>query len=415
MNQSDFTNYFGKFSFRDHPIITDDPSGNLGIIVVIPCYAETNIAASILSLNNATEPEIGVEVIVVVNQSESVSTETDELNQKTISELKGLKSKLWFKLHIIEELALPQKHAGVGLARKIGMDEALFRFSGAVRNGIIACFDADSTVAPNYFVALADALKKPVYGCNIFFEHNVEANSPAVNKAITDYELFLRYYNLALNYADLPYAHFTVGSSMAVSCEGYIKVGGMNKRKAGEDFYFLQKIIQAGKFLELTSTTVMPSARVSDRVPFGTGKAIADRLKFDVSADYETYSFPVFSLLKTFSDKLRRYDLNDWPPEIEAFLPDNFRESLTKVRKNNLREEKYQQGVFQLFSAFQVMKFLHFMRDEYGYKSGLNESVRELFKALGIKVINNQMTNSELLNELRVIDRTRNFRTKYIY
>ncbi len=50
---------------------------------------------------------------------------------------------------------LPRKHAGVGLARKIGMDQAVLRFA-AVHNfrGIIVNLDADSVCNKNYFTEI---------------------------------------------------------------------------------------------------------------------------------------------------------------------------------------------------------------------------------------------------------------------
>ncbi len=48
----------------------------------------------------------------------------------------------------------------------------------------------------------------------------------------------------------------------------------MNRRTAGEDFYYLQALAQAGRIETVPGTTVRPSARGSWRVPFGTGAAI---------------------------------------------------------------------------------------------------------------------------------------------
>ena len=84
-------------------------------------------------------------------------------------------------------------------------------------------------------------------GCSIYFEHPLHGPlEPKVYEAIAAYELHLRYYVQALRYAAFPYAHHTIGSSMAVRADAYAKQGGMNKRQAGEDFYFLHKIIPLG-------------------------------------------------------------------------------------------------------------------------------------------------------------------------
>jgi hypothetical protein len=67
-----------------------------------------------------------------------------------------------------------------------------------------------------------------------------------VARAITSYELHLRYLVHAMRWAGHPFAYQTVGSSMAVRRKAYLSLGGMNTRQAGEDFYFLQKFIEVG-------------------------------------------------------------------------------------------------------------------------------------------------------------------------
>lgn len=92
------------------------------------------------------------------------------------------------------------------------------------------------------------------------------------------YELYLRYYRLALEYTGHPHAYHCIGSAFAVRTLDYVAQGGMNKRQAGEDFYFLQKLIATGRYATLQSTQVYPSPRFSGRTPFGTGQAVpADR------------------------------------------------------------------------------------------------------------------------------------------
>ena len=54
-----------------------------------------------------------------------------------------------------------------------------------------------------------------------------------------------------------------------------------------------------GNFTELNTTTVIPSPRVSDRVPFGTGKAVGEIVSAD-QRSLETYNFKIFVELKEF-------------------------------------------------------------------------------------------------------------------
>ena len=55
---------------------------------------------------------------------------------------------------------------------------------------------------------------------------------------------------------------------MAVKALPYVKAGGMNRRQAGEDFYFIQKLVPSGGYFSLNSTTVYPSPRASDQGSF---------------------------------------------------------------------------------------------------------------------------------------------------
>ena len=410
MNPTIFEAYFNKFSFRG-PLIDRAPDANLGIVVVIPCYNEPEIESAIYSLNKAEEPCCSVEVIVVVNQAESADQAVKLQNLNSLEKLDSIAAETWFELHLLPELNLPDKHAGVGLSRKIGMDEALRRYSALSKNGIVACFDADSKVEENYFIELESVFKQNVSGCNIYFEHDLNGPDVLVNEAITDYELFLRYYNLAINYADLPYGYFTVGSSMAVTCETYIRVGGMNKRKAGEDFYFLHKVIQLGNFKEVTSTTVFPSSRVSDRVPFGTGKAIKSRLESD-NEHLETYPLDGFIQLKEFGRKIRCCDLDNWPEDLKRFLPENFKNSLKKIRSTHKSQEKYNIAAFQLFNAFQALKFLHFKRGQ-GFSVKLNDAVKELSREMDLD-FHEYHSNHELLMFLRRVDRQKLHRSVHV-
>ncbi len=73
----------------------------------------------------------------------------------------------------------------------------------------------------------------------------------------------------------------------------------MNRRQAGEDFYFIQKLVPAGGYFNLNSTTVYPSPRASSRVPFGTGASMR-KLSAETSSTFLTYNILAFKELRTF-------------------------------------------------------------------------------------------------------------------
>ncbi len=394
--------YLQKYGFQS-PKITKLPNENLGIIVVIPCFNEPNTISTLNSLLRCDKPNSNFMVILVVNQSEITTKAIQERNQQTLVELNDWKRKHpAFPLEVLEELSLPKKHAGVGLARKIGMDEAVNLFHLSQTDGIIVALDSDCEVEQNYFKAIESHFSKHPNssGCSIRYAHPMDESDSAINLGIIQYELHLRYYNQALKFAGFPFAFHTVGSSMAVRSSAYQKQGGMNKRKAGEDFYFLQKIIELGGFTELNSTCVIPSPRISDRVPFGTGKAVGDFVENERQT-YLTYQWPIFKLLSVIPERINSlYEGEKQEFENEAmatFLVSiDFENKIDEIKKNTSSFAKFEKRFYSYFNAFTVLKFTHYMRDNGFPNQPVVQEATSLLEAM------NREKSGESLVELLV-------------
>ena len=371
--------------------IQNQPSLNLGLIVVIPVFDEPFLLLSLMSLKKAELPLCDVEIIVIINDSEKTSPAIKKHNFETYKQAKewALKnSQPRLKFHILYFPDLSPKQAGVGLARKIGMDEACWRFA-KVKNqqGIIFCFDADSKCERNYFKAIENHFQKNPKSpaCSIHFEHPLHGAdyAPETYDAIISYELHLRYFIEAQRFANFPFAYQTIGSSMAVKVTDYQKQGRMNRRQAGEDFYFLQKFIELGKFTECTTTTVIPSPRPSHRVPFGTGKAVNEIV--NLKTPFQTYAPKSFEDLKVFFQKvesifeLKSADLStfetEMPSSIKTYLEQiNFNSKIQEIQNNTSNKKAFSNRFFRWFNAFQLMKYLHFARDNYHPNVDLNDA-----------------------------------------
>lgn len=370
-------NYFTRFADRNELInISIDP--NCKLTVVIPCHNEPDLLGTLNSLLECKHGTSPVEVIIVVNQkSGSEGQPYDQQNRKTISDFNQWKLVLkdsHMKFHLIEALDLPKKTAGVGLARKIGMDEALRRFISIDVNGTIACLDADCRVSKNYLVSIEEEFHQSDADLGeVHYEHLFQdEKDEALKKGIINYELFLRYYVEGLKFSGFPNAIQTIGSCMLVKASTYAKHGGMNKRKAGEDFYFLHKIIPHEVFQEVKTATVYPSCRVSDRVPFGTGKAQQDWLNQE-EKEYLTYDPKIFNELKSFIDNTTKFYTEDLESVIKRLptTPKSFLECHDFVHKIELIKSncktllQFQNQFFIWFDGFLCMKFVHFVRDQY--------------------------------------------------
>ena len=375
--------YFIKKNFK--PKIAERPSENLSVCVVIPSCNERSLDKSRLALANSRNYKGAVEVIVVINHPENSLLEIIEQSQKSlqlVNDFNGKHGNNKLNFYAIKAFDLPNKHAGVGLARQIGMDEAAFRlFSIENPNGVIACFDADATCTDNYLEELERLWEQnpETTACSIRYEHPISGTEypPDIYNGIAGSELHLRYYNQASRYIGFPFSYHTIGSSMACSANTYVKFGGMNRHKAGEDFYFLQKIIPHGNFRELNATKIIPSPRSSTRVPFGTGRAMLKYLE-DLDSGIRTYNLQSFLDLIPFfrsidslwehNDKAIQVFIKNLPIPISQFLLDNDAASaIQKVRGNTANLKSFRKRFFLWFDAFLLLKYLNYT-NEYHYK-----------------------------------------------
>lgn len=391
--------YLQKFTRYPRQTL-DKPHPDTNLIIVIPCLNEPEILATLDSLWVCNRPEQPVEVLVTINHSGEAPDEIQAYNRETYQSVLAW-SKQWFddyfKVIPLWYGDIKPKISGVGTARKLGMDEAVYRYYEINRpNGIIACLDADCTVAPNYLRALISHFEDHpnTSGCAIYFEHPIEGpEKPAMYQAILDFELYLRYYKNAFAWTGFPYAFHTIGSVMAVPCDIYQKVGGMNKQKAGEDFYFLEKVIYQGHFTELNNTCVYPSPRKSLRVPFGTGQAVTDFIE-EQQSTIDVFHPQAFRDFRNFCEKVpllyRHSDkwetvFQQFPLSIQGFLANyDYRYYIAESLEHASSETIFLKRFYHWFNAFMALKYLHYARDHHYSNLPIEEAVIWLFEAIGL-------------------------------
>ncbi len=259
--------------------------------IVIPVLAETaSLPATLASLaENPSERLTETLVLVVVNQRPDSNAADKSDNRLTLKLLTdGAFSHLGLQLAWVDAASdgrqMPQKDGGVGLARKIGFDLALARLDYRRQDPLLIALDADTLVSADYLDAWHNHFQTAKAGAAVMpFCHQQPADREH-QAAIARYELFLRAHVLGLELAGSPYAFHTVGSTMACRASAYAGVGGMNRRQAGEDFYFLQQMIKTVGLMRATGTVVFPSARISARTPFGTGQSVQALLEGQAEA-----------------------------------------------------------------------------------------------------------------------------------
>ncbi len=371
-----------------------------GIIIVIPAFFEKNLHTTLKSLKEAYPNNKGALVLVVINHPEQASEEIKIANQAMY-----LQTMAWMKknsspglsFHAMYYPDMPAKHGGVGLARKKGMDTACAIFNQQGNpDGVIVALDADTIVEKNYLQSIEQHFsnnpKSPA--ANIHFEHILpKKQDSALYLHISQYELHLRYYVEAQKYCALPFAFHTVGSAFCVKAGVYSREGGMNRKKAGEDFYFLQKILRLGNFSKVKGTTIYPSARTSFRVPFGTG---ASALKFIQRKENTLYTYNLQSLIdvnsltdgiavlyKTDDSGITNY-FNMLAQPLKKYLAmQNFKDNIKEMQTNSASEKVFKNRFFTWFNGFRLMRFLNESHPEsYQFQPVATEAKRllELYK-----------------------------------
>jgi len=384
--------YLNKHAYISGGLEQNPPKDDFQIAVIIPCYNEPSIIQTLTSISQCHLPESLVEVYVIINSSETAPQKHKEQNQNSLKRINEWiknqpESRITYAVRLFDDL--PEKHSGVGLARKIGMDEAIRRFNHLNNpSGIIVSLDADCLCSKNYLTEIEKKFfsNPKLNGANIHVEHDIkhhETSDPVI-KAITVYELYLRYYVEMLRFTGFPYGFHTIGSGFAVRANAYVKQGGMNKRKGGEDFYFLQKLFALGNFCEINSTRVIPAARMSDRVPFGTGPEIKKII--NNKGTLFTYVPDAFRELKGFFSSMNEMfnhpnkPLADLSPRFIEFIENqDFKSKIGELKNHTANYNAFRKRFFQWFNAFMILKYLNFVHEKKYAKQEITRSLKQIF------------------------------------
>ena len=400
----------------------DLPVDQVSIFVIIPCFNEPDILPTLNSLASCIPPDGPVSVIVVVNDSTNSDAAAVEQNRSTLEAIANWQFQhpnSFFHLQRLYAYALPEKWAGVGWARKLGMDEAIKQIAkNHSSDGIICSLDADSTILPNYLQIVERTFREnPLSNFfTIHFEHPYydPELGPLIREGIIRYELHMRYFRQAMVWCGYPHAIHTVGSSFALKASAYVRQGGMNRRKAGEDFYFLHKLVLLGHYGNISGTTVFPASRISDRVPFGTGAAIKKWMEGGTEL-YTTYSLEAFGHLKPLFAHSSRFwtwrsaetgnFFNSLTPALRSFCENsNSLIQLLELKSNCSTEEIFEKRFFHLFNAFWILKYLNFVHEASLTRTDLKTEALRFLHNIGIE-LNDELPIERILEIFRDLDK----------
>ncbi|MDD2850793.1 MAG: glycosyltransferase family 2 protein [Desulfuromonadaceae bacterium] len=409
--------YLNKRAVGPPWVLNAIPPRRFSGAVVIPALAEAvNLPQTLESLSQ-NPPDLLERflILVVINQRSDASVADTTDNLEMLNTLP-----LWKELYKLHNLfwvdaasagkKLPYKQ-GVGLARKIGLDLALLHLDYSAGDPILVCLDADTLVQTDYLPSIISHFADTsAGGASIPYRHQLATDSLG-QAAIDRYELFLRVYVLGLKLAGSPYAFHTVGSAMACRASAYTAAGGMNRRQAGEDFYFLQQVHKTSVVEQLQGTVVYPSPRASHRVPFGTGRSVGDmcsegeqRLLF--------YQPAVFIIVEEWLAYVAQQSKADAPeilsgaagisPVLHDFLKQSdFVDVWRNLKINSKDRAKLLAAFHGWFDAFRTMRLIHELSSAAFPRIAPEKAVAPLLIRTGVTVPGTVAEQLELLRNMQ--------------
>lgn len=259
------------------------------------------------------------------------------------------------------------KEFGVGWARKVIMDEAIYR---ADSGDIIITLDGDTSFKEGYFRSVAENFKQhpEAVGLSVPYYHK-RCCREAEDRAILRYEIYMRHYAINLWRIGNPYRFTALGSAMAVPVSAYRAMGGMSPKKSGEDFYFLQKLVKYGKLLTWNTHKVYPAARFSDRVFFGTGPAMIKGASGDWDS-YPVYHPSLFDLVAETYGLFPDLFEQDTQTPMDDFLTGvlNMQKIWQPLRENARSRERFARACRDRIDGLRILQFLKFEQKQAGYR-----------------------------------------------
>ena len=342
--------------------------------IAIPALDELDFLPQTLAAISQQQTSFPFQVYICVNQPDAWWNDPEKLvvcenNQKLLRFLEGVKGVRGVRgvkgvkgvsLEVIDKSSVGKgwksKENGVGWARKTLFDEI---FKTAADDDVIVSLDADTLFNENYFQSIGenftqnriDVLSVPYY-------HKLTDDENA-NRAILQYEIYLRNYFINLHRIGSPYAFTAIGSAIAVRVKTLKKIRGITPLSSGEDFYLLQKLRKMSPISNYNSEIVYPAARFSTRVPFGTGPAMIHFLKGNEEA-YPIYHRSLFDKIKETYDIIPELFTEDKNTEFIDFLKKQYKtdDLWGPLRKNFKTLPQFTRAFHEKADGLRILQFL---------------------------------------------------------
>ncbi|MBT7456423.1 MAG: hypothetical protein HN796_21215 [Gemmatimonadetes bacterium] len=436
--------YLERRTLSDQWPLLNAPSAACRSIIVIPCLGEyPGILDTLGDLSNCADRDDSLVIVVVNNRAATPDSHSSrdaavasavEPTADTTSHDIALNAKTLTALHDWDQRRLrvawidasspgnelPAKQ-GVGLARKIGLDWGLqILASQDDLSAPLVCLDGDTRVDPDYLHALHRFFDTPSRWAGILpYAHPIDGDA-AQQAAILCYEFFLRYHATHLAWAGSPYGYHAIGSAMACTAAAYAAISGMNRRQAGEDFYFLQQLAKTGSIEVIDGTIVRPSGRPSHRVPFGTGRRV-QRFLDGTDQEYQLYHPNSYEIIRQWlqlagtdqDGDMMMQSASDIHPQLATFLLEQkFTDAWNRMHRSSPSQAALYAQFHEWFDGFRTLKLIHHLRDTSWSDAPMFEAIGMLLSRIGVEPVvdlsaplsTNLASQEALLQQLREIE-----------
>ena len=413
------TRYLERRTLSDQWPLLNAPSAACRSIVVIPCLGEyPGLLDTLGDLSNGEGSDESLVIVVVNNRVATPASDSSRdpaqdstqvpapeatndiaLNAQTLAALQEWDQRR-LRVAWIDASSpgneLPAKQ-GVGLARKIGLDWGLQILAAQDDLSVpLVCLDGDTRVDPDYLHALHSFFDAPSRWAGILpYAHPIDGDA-AQQAAILCYEFFLRYHATHLAWAGSPYGYHAIGSAMACTATAYAAISGMNRRQAGEDFYFLQQLAKTGSIEVVSGTIVRPSGRPSHRVPFGTGRRV-QRFLDGTAEEYQLYHPNSYEVIRQWlqlagtdqDGEMMVQSASDIHPQLATFLLEQkFTDAWNRMRSQSSSSQEARHAQFhEWFDGFRTLKLIHHLRDTLWSDAPMFEAIGMLLRRIGVEPV----------------------------
>ena len=368
-----YQKYAKKFAYKETRDNHDNFKKKYSYHIIIPIYNELDYIHSTLQSIEKQKTDLLNEtlIILIINNNQNASSEIKDKNYKTHQLI--LKNKYNFEYVVLDyysnKNAIKEKDFGVGLARKIGFDFAL-KYSD--QNSLFFSLDADTLVSPLYLETIVQHYKKFYFSaCVINFRHQ-QAKDTNIENGIRIYEKALHEMAIKIKQCNSPYGYISMGSTIICTAQEYLLVGGMPKKKACEDFYFMQSLAKHTQIYFIKKVLVYPSSRVEQRVHLGTGYRMNEYKKHNTFKNlfFPDSSYQIVQCIIAIAEKnygnayttVNKELIKNLSDKVCNFLDKN---NICKVwQQINLNAKSKQQFMLffhQWFDALKIMQLLKYV------------------------------------------------------